>query len=86
MQNTSNATQGVPKQRTILTALGLESTHHSPPLPERIRVPIILSDPALEHTYISESTLPGAGKGLFAARDFDGNDEDSAMVGEYFGG
>jgi len=55
-------------------------------LPDRPRSSVILSDPALEHTYISESTLPGAGKGLFAARDFDGNDEDSAFIGEYFGG
>ena len=73
-------------RRATLRPRHSRSTHHSPPLPDRIRVPIILSDPALEHTYISESTLPGAGKGLFSARDFDGNDEDSAMVGEYFGG
>ena len=43
-------------------------------------------DPSQSTVYVSDSTLPGAQKGLFADRLFDGLDEDSALVGEYFGG
>ena len=56
------------------------------PLPARQRHSIILADPAISSTYVAESTVTGAGKGLFAARYFNGNDEDSAYIGEYFGG
>ena len=56
------------------------------PLPDRQRHSIIIADPAIMHTHVAESTVPGAGKGLFTARYFNGNDEDSAYIGEYFEG
>ena len=56
------------------------------PLLARQRHSVILADPAIAHTYVAESTVTGAGKGLFAALYYNRNDEDSAYIGEYFGG
>ena len=36
--------------------------------------------------YVKESAIKGACMGLFAAHTFNGNDEDSAYIGEYNGG
>ena len=43
-------------------------------------------DIAISHTYVKESTIKEAGKGLFASRVFNGKDEASAYIGEYNGG
>jgi len=44
------------------------------------------TDPAHQLSYVSKSTIPGADFGLFVSRYFDGNDNDEAYVGKYFGG
>ena len=42
-------------------------------------------DPASTHTYVTTSTIPGAGNGLFTSREIQGYDGDKALVGEYTG-
>ena len=42
-------------------------------------------DPASAYTYVSTSSIPGAGNGLFTAIDLQGFDATKALVGEYKG-
>ena len=42
-------------------------------------------DPASATTYVSTSSIPGAGNGLFTAIDLQGFDATKALVGEYKG-
>ena len=67
------------RQRRITTKTDNTRTH-------RTRYDTHTCDPAQANVYVADSTLPGAQKGLFADRLFDGLDEDSSLVGEYFGG
>ena len=57
-----------------------------PSLPARIPHAVHISDPTRRHTYVAKSTIPGADNGLFTSRYFDGNDNDDALIGEYYGG
>jgi len=49
---------------------------------DAIRIP---TDEASIRTYVTQSTIPGAGYGLYVAITLDGNIEIKALVGEYLG-
>ena len=74
----------LPDRKASLRPRAVTSIQHQ--RQHRTRYPSYANDPAQLHTYISDSTIPGAKRGLFADRVFDGTDEDSARIGEYYGG
>ena len=57
-----------------------------PPLPARTKHSVHITDPARLRTYVAKSTIPGADYGLFVSVFLNGNDNDDAYVGEYYGG
>ena len=57
-------------------------------VPSREPVNVDMNDPAALYTYAATSTLPGAGRGLFARRLIgpDSPIDDGEYIGEYMGG
>ena len=52
----------------------------------RTAIKLEIKDKAQEHAYVAQSTIPGAGYGLFASRRFDDQTDGPEHVGEYKGG
>ena len=80
-QSTNDVSAG--EHPAQLTYLDTQTTAPPKPVTVSVRtaIPLDIRDKATEHTFVAESTIPGAGYGLFASRVFDDQTDGPEHVG-----